>query len=95
MADQTSFSISDVIDPKDSTWAFDTHSDGPSGTLPFTEDILVNESSGFHFGMSQNAGMGWNPAELLRKHFLILSTNREIGFHLYHHYQTYYLNQRR
>jgi len=75
MADQTSFSISDVIDPKDSTWAFDTHSDGPSGTLPFTEDILVNESSGFHFGMSQNAGMGWNPAELLRKHFLILSTS--------------------
>ena len=72
MADQTSFSISDVIDPKDSTWAFDTHSDGPSGTLPFTEDILVNESSGFHFGMSQNAGMGWNPAELLRKHFLKL-----------------------
>ena len=75
MADQASFSISDVIDPKDSIWNFDTHSDGPSGTLPFTEEILVNESSGFHFGMSQNAGMGWNPAELLRKHFLILSTS--------------------
>ena len=75
MDNQTSFSIGDVIDPKDSSWAFDTHSDGPSGTLPFTEDILVNESSGFHFGMSQNAGMGWNPAELLRKHFLILSTS--------------------
>jgi len=75
MVDQASFSIGDVIDPKDSTWDFDTHSDGPSGTLPFTEEILVNESSGFHFGMSQNAGMGWNPAELLRKHFLILSTS--------------------
>ena len=75
MADQASFSTGDVIDPKDSTWNFDTHSDGPSGTLPFTEEILVNESSGFHFGMSQNAGMGWNPAELLRKHFLILSTS--------------------
>ena len=75
MADQALFSTGDVIDPKDSTWNFDTHSDGPSGTLPFTEEILVNESSGFHFGMSQNAGMGWNPAELLRKHFLILSTS--------------------
>ena len=75
MVDQASFSIGDVIDPQDSTWNFDTHSDGPSGTLPFTEEILVNESSGFHFGMSQNAGMGWNPAELLRKHFLILSTS--------------------
>ena len=75
MVDQISFSVGDVIDPKDSTWKFDTHSDGPSGALPFTEEILVNESSGFHFGMSQNAGMGWNPAELLRKHFLILSTS--------------------
>ena len=75
MVDQISFSVGDVIDPKDSTWKFDTHSDGPSGVLPFTEEILVNESSGFHFGMSQNAGMGWNPAELLRKHFLILSTS--------------------
>ena len=75
MVDQVSFTIGDVIDPKDSSWNFDTHSDGPSGTLPFTEEILVNESSGFHFGMSQNAGMGWNPAELLRKHFLILSTS--------------------
>jgi putative YjhG/YagF family dehydratase len=30
--------------------------------------------SGDLFGMSQNAGMGWNPSQLLRKQFLILGT---------------------
>jgi len=47
MDNQTSFSIGDVIDPKDSTWAFDTHSDGPSGTLPFTEIFLLMNQVGF------------------------------------------------
>ena len=51
-----------------------THARGPAGTLPFTEDFLVNGASGDHFGMTQNAGMGWNPVELLRKQFVILST---------------------
>ena len=51
-----------------------THASGPAGTLPFTEDFLVNGASGDHFGMTQNAGMGWNPVELLRKQFVILST---------------------
>lgn len=57
------------------SWEFSTHSPGPSGRLPFTEDFLINNSSGDHFGMSQNAGMGWNPSELLRNQFLILSTS--------------------
>ena len=51
-----------------------THARGPSGTVPFTEDFLTNGASGDHFGMTQNAGMGWNPVELLRKQFVILST---------------------
>ena len=51
-----------------------THAKGPSGTVPFTEDFLTNGASGDHFGMTQNAGMGWNPVELLRKQFVILST---------------------
>ena len=67
--------VKDVLEANDESWSFETHSDGPSGKIPFTEEILIEESSGFHFGMSQNAGMGWNPAELLRKHFLILSTS--------------------
>ena len=51
-----------------------THAKGPSGTVPFTEEFLTNGASGDHFGMTQNAGMGWNPVELLRKQFVILST---------------------
>ena len=51
-----------------------THAKGPTGSVPFTEDFLTNGASGDHFGMTQNAGMGWNPVELLRKQFVILST---------------------
>ena len=75
MESTKSIDVKDVLEANDESWSFETHSDGPSGKIPFTEEILVEESSGFHFGMSQNAGMGWNPAELLRKHFLILSTS--------------------
>ena len=68
-------STNDILSPEDATWAFETHSDGPSGSLPFTSDILIKEPSGLHFGMSQSAGMGWDPKQLLRNHFLILSTS--------------------
>ena len=39
-----------------------------------TESMLREWASGDLFGMTQNAGMGWNPSELGRKQFLILST---------------------
>lgn len=51
-----------------------TRGTGPRGKLPLTEDFLLNSPSGDIFGMTQNAGMGWNPAEVGRKQFLILST---------------------
>jgi putative YjhG/YagF family dehydratase len=51
-----------------------THAPGPAGSLPLTGDQLLNSPSGDLFGLSQNAGMGWNPAEAGRKQFLILST---------------------
>ena len=47
---------------------------GPAGRLPLTPEILNGMSSGDLFGLTQNAGMGWNPAHLLRRQFLILST---------------------
>ncbi len=72
---KTIISIENVIAPKDAVFDFATHSDGPSGKIPFTAEILINQPSGDHFGMSQNAGMGWDPKEMLRKHFLILSTS--------------------
>src|SRR5512137_866808 len=51
-----------------------TRGAGPAGTLPLTGEMLLSSPSGDLFGLTQNAGMGWNPAELGRKQFLILST---------------------
>ncbi|MDE0610183.1 MAG: YjhG/YagF family D-xylonate dehydratase [Anaerolineaceae bacterium] len=47
---------------------------GPAGALPLTEDMLRSAGSGHLFGMTQNAGMGWDPAEVARPQYLILST---------------------
>src|SRR6266852_1814332 len=52
-----------------------TSAAGPSGSLPLTEELLRNAPSGDLFGWSQDVGMGWKPAELGRKEFLILSTS--------------------
>ncbi|MCH7740005.1 MAG: YjhG/YagF family D-xylonate dehydratase [Chloroflexi bacterium] len=54
--------------------SFQTSADGPQGKLPFTGDMLIEEPSGNIFGFTMNAAMGWEPADLLRKQFLILST---------------------
>jgi putative YjhG/YagF family dehydratase len=51
-----------------------THAPGPAGKLPLTDEILRNWSSGDLFGLTQAAGMGWNPADLLGPQYLILST---------------------
>jgi xylonate dehydratase len=48
---------------------------GPQGALPITPEMLSERPSGDLFGWSQNAGMGWNPATLIGKEFLILSTH--------------------
>jgi len=47
---------------------------GPDGRLPITEAMLLNEPSGNLFGLTQNAGMGWNPDQADRTPYLILST---------------------
>ncbi|GGA70184.1 dehydratase [Edaphobacter acidisoli] len=52
-----------------------THAPGPSGALPLTPAMLLNQPSGNLFGLSQDAGMGWEPARLLDPEFLILSTH--------------------
>jgi putative YjhG/YagF family dehydratase len=50
-----------------------TTADGPAGSLPLTDDLLAGPS-GDLFGLSQNAGMGWEPSKTGRDPFLILST---------------------
>jgi len=52
-----------------------THAPGPAGMLPLTAEMLLTQPSGNLFGLSQNAGMGWDPTRLLDPEFLILSTH--------------------
>ena len=54
--------------------AVQTHAAGPAGALPLTPEMLLERPSGDLFGMTQNAGMGWNPQQLLRDQVLVLST---------------------
>lgn len=49
-------------------------SEGPPGRLPINEEMLLNEPSGNLFGLTQNAGMGWNPKDVGRPQYLIIST---------------------
>jgi len=60
--------VSDIFD-------LQTRGDGPSGKLPITEDMLRNEPSGNLFGLTQSAGMGWNPEDLSNDAYLILNTH--------------------
>lgn len=73
MSEITTQNILDSGDPA----LFDvrTHAPGPSGLLPFTAEMLLQRPSGDLFGWSQNAGMGWEPGQLGRPEFLILSTH--------------------
>jgi putative YjhG/YagF family dehydratase len=43
--------------------------------LPITPEMLLTQPSGNLFGLSQDAGMGWEPQRLLDPEFLILSTH--------------------
>jgi putative YjhG/YagF family dehydratase len=52
-----------------------THAAGPVGSLPLTEEMLRERPSGDLFGWTQNAGMGWEPAALGGREFLMLSTH--------------------
>ena len=68
-------SLNDLLDSSDPQ-LFDivTHGHGPVGRMPFTESMLLDAPSGDLFGMTQNAGMGWEPSQLGRPQFLIVST---------------------
>ncbi|MDB6092837.1 MAG: dehydratase [Verrucomicrobia bacterium] len=65
----------DFLDSSDpEIYALRTTARGPSGELPVTPELLRTAPSGQIFGLTQNAGMGWNPRKLLGREFLILST---------------------
>jgi len=61
--------------PDPSLLSVPTHAHGPAGALPISAEMLLTEPSGNLFGLTQNAGMGWEPNRLLDPEFLILSTH--------------------
>jgi putative YjhG/YagF family dehydratase len=68
--------LSALLDSSDpSIYSIRTQGAGPAGKLPLTEDMLRNWASGDLFGLTQDAGMGWDPSQLGRREFLILSTS--------------------
>jgi putative YjhG/YagF family dehydratase len=70
------FSSAEILDTDSSAFSSAvTHAAGPGGVLPITPEMLLQEPSGNLFGLSQNAGMGWEPQRLLDPEFLILSTH--------------------
>jgi xylonate dehydratase len=52
----------------------ETSGDGPQGSLPLTDEMLRNWPSGDLFGLTQNAGMGWDVQRMAGPQFLLLST---------------------
>ena len=69
-------SLSSVLETPNANWlGVTTHAPGPEGALPLSAEMLLTEPSGNLFGLSQNAGMGWDPTRLLDPEFLILSTH--------------------
>jgi xylonate dehydratase len=63
----------DSADP--SVYDIPSRAPGPSGSLPFTAEILRERPSGDLFGWTQNTGMGWKADALGAKEFLVLSTH--------------------
>ncbi|AWI07160.1 YjhG/YagF family D-xylonate dehydratase [Clostridium drakei] len=57
-----------------SLYKIQTHAEGPKGSLPLTPKLLKDSPSGNIFGMTLNAGMGWEASKLLGGDVLILST---------------------
>jgi putative YjhG/YagF family dehydratase len=64
----------DIVRSDPSLWEIRTAGAGPRGRLPLTPEMLRESPSGDIFGLTQNAGMGWDPRELGRPQFLMLST---------------------
>jgi putative YjhG/YagF family dehydratase len=50
-----------------------THGPGPQGKLPLTGKMLRHRPSGDAFGMTEDAGMGWEPAALAGPQYVMIS----------------------
>lgn len=72
----TTPTLESVLDSRDpAILHVPTKAPGPQGLIPLTADMLIHRPSGDLFGIMQNTGMGWDPAQSIGKEFLILSTH--------------------
>jgi putative YjhG/YagF family dehydratase len=74
MIDHRALDFLAIVGSGDRTWEVETAGAGPAGRLPLTAEMLLDRPSGDVFGLTQNAGMGWDPRQLDRPQFLMLST---------------------
>ena len=74
MAERLTFSDAEILESPAAALDIQTTGSGPAGKLPLTDEMLRNWSSGDIFGLTQNAGMGWNPTDVAGRQFLLLST---------------------
>src|SRR5689334_1069382 len=74
MAKKTAMAFGEIVSSESTVWEIQSAGPGPQGSLPLTAEMLLERPSGDIFGMTQNAGMGWDPRELGRPQYLMLST---------------------
>jgi len=94
MPDRITFE--EILDSRDNgIYDVATKGPGPQGELPLSDEAIVNSPSGDIFGMSHDAGMGWDPAKSAAEQFMLISTQGGIragdgspialGFHTGHY----------
>lgn len=66
--------LTELLETDSGVYEIQTSAPGPQGELPLTDEILKTWSSGDLFGLTQAAGMGWKPEDLLGEQFLMVST---------------------
>jgi len=74
MSDHRALGFEAIVGSDERAWEVQTAGAGPAGRLPLTAEMLLDRPSGDVFGLTQNAGMGWDPRQLDRPQFLMLST---------------------
>ncbi|HBY07748.1 MAG TPA: YjhG/YagF family D-xylonate dehydratase [Chloroflexi bacterium] len=63
-----------MMNSEEDLYAVETHAPGPAGRLPLQSEWLRDSASGDVFGWTMDAAMGWNPEQLGKDEYLILST---------------------
>ena len=66
--------LAKILDSRDPLlYHVTTHAPGPLGKLPLSAEMLRYRPSGDAFGMTEDAGMGWEPSALAGPQYVILS----------------------